>query len=143
MKATHVLNLSVLAVVLALPPARAQDSQPQEASRLGEHPAVVVARKGVHRDPTANFYLHPARLSWSLERPPSDDEQPAAERSRPQGASRLSEHPAVLVARRGVQPDPTAIFYLHPAVAPRGSSSKTDPHQIVIAHPARGTMLQN
>jgi hypothetical protein len=143
MKATHVLNLSVLALILALPPARAQDSQPQEASRLGEHPAVLVARKGVHRDPTENFYLHPARLSWSLERPPSEDEQPAAERSGPQGAGRMSEHPAVLVARRGVQRDPTAIFYLHPAVAPRRSSSKTEPHQIVIAHPARGTMLQN
>ena len=108
MKPTHVVNLSVLALTLALPLARAQDTQPQEATRLGEHPAVLVARKGVQHDPTANFYLHPARLSWSLKRPPSEDEQPSTEDSQPQDPSGLGEHPELQVARRGVPRDPTA-----------------------------------
>jgi len=51
----------------------AQDQAKPEAVRLGEHPAVIVARRGVQVDPTSNFYLHPARLSWSLQRPMSED----------------------------------------------------------------------
>jgi hypothetical protein len=89
MKPTRALNLSVLlAMAAALPAARAEDSRPQPADRLGEHPAVLVARRGVQPDPNANFYLHPARLSWSLERPLSE-----------------GEHPAVLVAHRHPAPE--------------------------------------
>jgi hypothetical protein len=96
MKTTRIVGLSALALALAIPAAYAEDAVNPE--KLGEHPAVIVARKGVQPDPTANFYLHPARLSWSLERPLSE-----------------GEHPAVIVARQGIQPDPTASFYLHPA----------------------------
>ncbi len=53
---------------------KAQDQAKPEAVRLGEHPAVIVARRGVRVDATSNFYLHPARLSWSLQRPMSEDE---------------------------------------------------------------------
>ncbi|HEX4586324.1 MAG TPA: hypothetical protein VH183_15960 [Burkholderiaceae bacterium] len=99
MKLFQALNLSALALVLALPAARAEDSS-RQAPRLGEHPAVVVARKGLQPDPNSRFYLHPARLSWSLERPLSD-----------------GEHPAVLVAHR--QPsskiDPNQFILGHPA----------------------------
>ena len=98
MSTTRILSLSILALVLATPSARAGDQAGPEATRLGEHPAVVVARRGVRVDPTSRFYLHPARLSWTLQRPMSE-----------------GEHPAVIVARRGVQVDPTANFYLHPA----------------------------
>jgi hypothetical protein len=98
MNTTRILGLSALALALAIPAAQAEDRAPPEASRLGEHPAVIVARRGVQVDPTSNFYLHPARLSWSLQRPSS-----------------AGEHPAVIVARRGVQVDPTSNFYLHPA----------------------------
>src|SRR5882762_4817776 len=98
MSTTRILSLSILALVLATPPARAGDQARPEATRLGEHPAVVVAGRGVRVDPTSKFYLHPARLSWSLQRPMSE-----------------GEHPAVIVARRGVQVDPTSKFYLHPA----------------------------
>jgi hypothetical protein len=89
-------GLSALALALALSTAQAEDRA--QAPRLGEHPAVIVARRGVQADPAANFYLHPAHLAWSLQRPLSE-----------------GEHPAVLVARRGVQTDPAANFYLHPA----------------------------
>ena len=79
MKPTRALKLSVLlAMAAALPAARAEDSRPQPADRLGEHPAVLVARRGVQPDPNANFYLHPARLSWSLERPLSEGKQALA-----------------------------------------------------------------
>ena len=98
MSTTRILSLSILALVLATPSARAGDQARPEATRLGEHPAVVVARRGVRVDPTSRFYLHPARLSWTLQRPMSE-----------------GEHPAVVVARRGVQVDPTSRFYLHPA----------------------------
>jgi hypothetical protein len=98
MNTTRILGLSALALALAIPAAQAEDRGPPEASRLGEHPAVIVARRGVQVDPTSNFYLHPARLSWSLQRPLSE-----------------GEHPAVIVARRGVQADPSSNFYLHPA----------------------------
>jgi hypothetical protein len=40
---------------------------------------------------------------------------PARAEDGAQSTTRLGEHPAVLVARKGVQPDPTANFYLHPA----------------------------
>jgi hypothetical protein len=98
MNTTRILGLSALALALAIPTAQAEDRAKPEASRLGEHPAVIVARRGLQVDPASNFYLHPARLSWSLQRPISED-----------------EHPAVIVARRGVQVDPTSNFYLHPA----------------------------
>jgi len=94
----RILGLSVLALILATPIAHADDGVKPEAIRLGEHPAVIVARRGVQVDPTWKFYLHPARLSWSLQRPLSE-----------------GEHPAVLVARKGLQVDPTSKFYLHPA----------------------------
>ncbi len=98
MNATRILGLSALTLALAIPTAQAEDRAQSEAVRLGEHPAVMVARRGIQVDPTSKFYLHPARLSWSLQRPMSE-----------------GEHPAVMVARRGVQVDPTSKFYLHPA----------------------------
>ena len=103
MKPTQALNLSVLALALALPVARAEDGADRglhQAPRLGEHPAVLVARRGVRADPTANFYLHPARLSWSLTRPESE-----------------GEHPAVLVAHRASHTaiDPNQFILGHPA----------------------------
>jgi hypothetical protein len=141
MNTTRILGLSILALVLATPPAHAGDQAKPEAIRLGEHPAVVVARSGVRVDPTSRFYLHPARLSWTLQRPMSE-----------------GEHPAVIVARRGVRVDPTANFYLHPArlswtlqrplsegeeplvVAARGErNSAIDSSRDAVARPALGT----
>ena len=98
MNTKSIFGVSALVLALAIPAAQADDRAKPEAARLGEHPAVIVARRGVQVDPTSNFYLHPARLSWSLQRPMSE-----------------GEHPTVIVARRGVQADPTANFYLHPA----------------------------
>jgi hypothetical protein len=98
MNTKRIFGLSAMALALAIPAAQAEDRTKAEAARLGEHPAVIVARRGVQGDPTSNFYLHPARLSWSLQRPLSE-----------------GEHPAVIVARRGVQVDPASNFYLHPA----------------------------
>jgi hypothetical protein len=103
MKPTQVLlYLSALALALACAAARADDGL-LGAQRLGEHPAVVVARRGVSADPTTKFYLHPARLSWSLTRPLAE-----------------GEHPAVLVAHH----------------AP---SSAIDPNRFIVGHPARGS----
>jgi hypothetical protein len=76
MNTTRILGLSALALALAIPTAQAEDRTNPQASRLGEHPAVIVARRGVQVDPTSNFYLHPARLSWSLQRPVSEGEEP-------------------------------------------------------------------
>ena len=98
MDTKRILGFSALALALAIPTAQAEDRVQPAPARLGEHPAVIVARRGVQADPTSNFYLHPAHLSWSLQRPLSE-----------------GEHPAVIVARRGVQADPTSNFYLHPA----------------------------
>jgi hypothetical protein len=98
MDTKRILSLSALALTLAISTAQAEDQAKPEAARLGEHPAVIVARRGVQVDPASKFYLHPARLSWSLQRPPCE-----------------GEHPAVIVARRGVQVDPASNFYLHPA----------------------------
>jgi hypothetical protein len=99
MKPIQALNLSILTLALALPAARADDGLHQ-ATHLGEHPAVLVARRGTHADPAANFYLHPARLSWSLTRPLSE-----------------GEHPAVLVAHRAPTSaiDPNRFIVGHPA----------------------------
>ena len=77
MNTTRMLALFSLALALEIPAAQAEDRTQPEAARLGEHPAVIVARRGVRPDPTANFYLHPARLSWSLQRPTFEDEPPA------------------------------------------------------------------
>ena len=74
MNTKRIVGLSALALALAIPTAQAQDRAKPEAARLGEHPAVIVARRGVQVDPTSHFYLHPARLSWSLQRPTSEDE---------------------------------------------------------------------
>ena len=74
MNTTRILGLSALALALAIPSAQAEDRAKPEAARLGEHPAVIVARRGVQVDPTSHFYLHPARLWWSLQRPMSEDE---------------------------------------------------------------------
>jgi len=63
----RVLNRSVLA--LAMPIVHADEGAKHEATRLGEHPAVIVGRRGVPIDRTSKFYLHPARLSWSTQRP--------------------------------------------------------------------------
>jgi len=142
MNTTRILGLSALALALAIPTAQAKDRTNPQASRLGEHPAVIEARRGVQVDPTSHFYLHPARLSWSLQRPMSE-----------------GEHPAVIVARRGVQVDPTSNFYLHPArlswslqrpmsenedpllVAAHGErNSAIDPSRDTVARPARGTL---
>jgi len=69
---------------------------------------------------------------------------------------RLGEHPAVLVARRGVQPDPNANFYLHRPACPgawsgrvrRRASGGFGAHRtarrsirtFIVAHPARGSL---
>jgi hypothetical protein len=90
-----------------MPTAHAEDQAKQGVTRLGEHPAVIVARSGVLVDPTSTFNLHPA-LSRGLQRPMEDQAK--------QGVSRLGEHPAVIVARRGVLVDPTSKFNLHPAL---------------------------
>ena len=74
MNTNRILGLSALALALAIPTAQAEDRTKLEAARLGEHPAVIVAHRGVQVDPTSNFYLHPARLSWSLQRPTPEDE---------------------------------------------------------------------
>jgi hypothetical protein len=105
MKPTQALVLFALtlafAAVAAAPAAPADEQAHPQAPRLGDHPAVLIARKGVQRDPTTYFYLHPARLSWSLQRPLSE-----------------GEHPAVLAAHR----EPIAI----------------DPNQFILGHPAGG-----
>ena len=103
MSATRTFSLSILALVLATPLAHAADQAKPEATRLGEHPAVVVARRGVQVDPTANFYLHPARLSWTLQRPVSEGEE------------------ALLVAAHGER------------------NSAIDPSRDAVARPAPGT----
>ena len=113
MKPARTLALSLLALVLAAPMARAGDEARAQAPRLGEHPAVLVARKSTHADPTASFYLHPARLSWTLQRPLSD-----------------GEHPAVLIARRDSAPnstpkiDPNRFILGHPAGGAPGSRTQ-------------------
>jgi hypothetical protein len=76
MSTTRILSLSALTLALAMPTAHAGDQANTEATRLGEHPAVIVARRGVQVDPTSKFYLHPARLSWTLQRPLPEGEQP-------------------------------------------------------------------
>jgi hypothetical protein len=119
MNTTRILGLSALALALAIPTAQAEDRAKLDAARPGEHPAVIVARRGVQVDPTSNFYLHPARLSWSLQRPMSE-----------------GEHPAVIVARRGVQADPTSNFYLHPARLSwslQRPMSEDEPLEMVVA----------
>ena len=105
MNTTRILGLPILALVLATPLAHAADQAKPEATRLGEHPAVVVARRGVQADPTANFYLHPARLSWTLRRPLSEGEE------------------SLLVAAHGER------------------NSAIDPSQDAVARPALGTPL--
>ena len=119
MNTTRILGLSALTLALAIPTAQAENRANPEAARLGEHPAVIVARRGVQVDPTSNFYLHPARLSWSLQRPMSE-----------------GEHPAAIVARRGVQIDPTSNFYLHPARLSwslQRPMSEDEPLEMVVA----------
>lgn len=101
MTRTQALRFAVSVLSLAWATARAD--QPSSAPvRLGEHPAVLVARRGVPADPNAQFYLHPARLEWSLSRPLED-----------------GEHPAVLIAR-------------HTA------DTTIDPNRFILGHPAGG-----
>jgi hypothetical protein len=119
MNTTRILALSALALALAVPTAQAEDRANPQAARAGEHPAVIVARRGVQVDPTSKFYLHPARLSWSLQRPMSE-----------------GEHPAVIVARRGVQVDPNSNFYLHPARLAwslQRPTSEDEPREMIVA----------
>jgi hypothetical protein len=89
MKSTQALGLSLLVLALAAPVARAGDGAGEQAVRLGEHPAVLIARKGAQPDPTASFYLHPARLSWTLQRPLSDGEHPAVRIARHESSSKI------------------------------------------------------
>lgn len=96
MKPTQALRLSSLLLVLAAAVARAGDGACEEAVRLGEHPAVLIARKGVQTDPTARFYLHPARLSWSLQRPLSDGEHPAVRIARHESSSNIDPNQFIL-----------------------------------------------
>jgi hypothetical protein len=98
MKPIQALYLSLLPFALAAQIAHAGDQVREETVKLGEHPAVLVARKAARPDPTASFYLHPARLSWTLQRPLSD-----------------GEHPAVLVARHESKIDPNRFILGHPA----------------------------
>src|SRR5258708_38076632 len=102
MRPTQVLYLFTFALVLAAGTVLADDGL-HGAQRLGEHPAVLVARRGVTVDPTTKFYMHPARLSWSLTRPLAE-----------------GEHPAVLVAHHG-------------------PSSAIDPNRFILGHPAGGS----
>ena len=97
---TQALVLGLLAFLGAIPLAWAGDDAGRQPARLCDHPAVLVARRGVKPDPQANFYLHPARLAWSLQRPLED-----------------GEHPAVLVARHegDVRIDPNQFILGHPA----------------------------
>jgi hypothetical protein len=69
------LSAPVLAFLLAMPTAHAQDRAKEEASRGGDHPAVIVARRGVQVDPASVFYPHPAWLYWSLQRPLAEREE--------------------------------------------------------------------
>jgi len=109
MKPAQVIYLCLLTLVLTAPLARAEDEPPEQAAKLGEHPAVLVSRRPAHADPTANFYLHPARLSWTLQRPLSD-----------------GEHPAVLVARHesSAKIDPNRFILGHPAGGAPGSPAQ-------------------
>jgi hypothetical protein len=107
MKPTKALHLCRLILVVVAPLARAGDGLPAGAAKLGEHPAVLVSRKAPHADPTASFYLHPARLSWTLQRPLSD-----------------GEHPAVLVARHEPKIDPNRFILGHPAGGAPGSQTQ-------------------
>jgi hypothetical protein len=102
MNSTRTLKLTTAALLLASASVWADDGQPGTA-HLGEHPAVIVARRGVRVDPTASFYLHPARLSWDLNRPWAE-----------------GEHPAVLVSHRT-------------------AASSIDPNGFIPAHPAGGS----
>jgi len=107
MKPTKALHLCRLILVVVAPLARAGDGLPVGAAKLGEHPAVLVSRKAPHADPTASFYLHPARLSWTLQRPLSD-----------------GEYPAVLVARHEPKIDPNRFILGHPAGGAPGSQTQ-------------------
>ena len=91
MNTTRILGLSALVLALAIPTAQAEDRAKPEAARPGDHPAVIVARRGVQVDPTSNFYLHPARLSWSLQRPVSEHE--SLEVVVAGGAQNAAKHP--------------------------------------------------
>jgi hypothetical protein len=102
MTRTRTLSLAVAVLSLACATARADPPSSPSPVRLGEHPAVLVARRGVPADPNAQFYLHPARLEWSLSRPLES-----------------GEHPAVLVAH-------------HTA------DTKIDPNRFIVGHPAGG-----
>ena len=107
MKTAEALHLSLLVLALAAPLARAGDELCADAAKLGEHPAVLVSRRATHSDPTANFYLHPARLSWALQRPLSE-----------------GEHPAILVARHEPKIDPNRFILGHPAGGAPGSRTQ-------------------
>jgi hypothetical protein len=70
------LGTPVLALLLAMPTAHAQDRAKEHVSRGGDHPAVIVARRGAQVDPASVFYPHPAWLCWSLQRPSAEHEEP-------------------------------------------------------------------
>ena len=103
------LNLTAAVLMMGLATAHADDGL-HGVTHLGEHPAVLVARHGVSSDPSANFYLHPARMSWSLSRP-----------------LEAGEHPAVVIAHRAATPaiDPNQFIPAHPA---GGASSGRPSH---------------
>jgi hypothetical protein len=101
MNPTQTVKLTTVALLIASATVWADDGL-HGVAHLGEHPAVLVARRGVVTDPAANFYLHPARLSWDMTRPWTE-----------------GEHPAVLVAHRI-------------------AASSIDPNRFIPGHPAGG-----
>lgn len=107
MKLDSILRPALAASLLALVPLGAFASGSVNSPQGCQHPAVSVARHGVPADPSARFYLHPARLSWSLTRPMEE-----------------GEHPAVLVAHRPSDApiDPNRFIPAHPA----GGSGSTE-----------------
>jgi len=73
--ARRILSLLVLALILRMPTAHAEDQAKQGVTRLGEHPAVIVARRGVLVDPTSKFNLHPALMSEPSVKMPAEQYQ--------------------------------------------------------------------
>lgn len=100
MKLDPIIKFAFAGTLVALAPTVSFASGSDEVHAGGQHPAVIVAHRGVAVDPTTRFYLHPAHLSWSLTRP-----------------MEAGEHPAVIVAHRLADPalDPNQFIPGHPA----------------------------
>ncbi len=93
---TQAVILGLLGVLAAAPLAWAGDEPGRQPARLCDHPAVLVARRGVQSDPQASFYLHPARLAWSLQRPLEEGEHPAVLVARHEGEVRIDPNRFIL-----------------------------------------------